>query len=564
MATTIKPVFYTCKETTDYLDHLEDDIRRDLGKDADLLLDYPGVYVHVWRSDTDVLTGRYSIYIGESNDIVGRTREHWYAARLPKAKRSKGNWQYHMVDDVDENGQKVVPTVYFFGHKLFQKSMTLDIENRMIDYCLAMETAHIYNGRTNPQGVYSGSEEIDNIFSMIWKILRKENSELFLSESSIQKSAIFKASPNHKLTQEQKDAKTAIIERTYDAIVNNKTGQLIFVEGEAGTGKTVLTSSAFYEIMDSDFLRDLNAKCFMLINHEEQKGVYENMARKLLNNDKIIQKPTSFLKSHSIFNQLNQSMEPDENNIADVVFIDEAHLLWNQSNQSYDKKFKYPQLEEIIRRARVTVIMYDDNQILHRGQIYEGDYMDRMRKLSKSQGPDPENGKSNYIVLSKQLRMNCSEETMKWVDTFTKGLSVSKLSLNSKCLDEMGYEIKVFDDPKTMHDEIIKKAAKEECQLSRVIATCDWKYINTEAPKDKRCWIIEIGNWSIPWHEEIFWRYLHSKKSKREIKRYKAMNWAEKDYSVNEAGSIFTIQGFDLAYAGVILGPSVKYDKKRT
>ena len=40
------------------------------------------------------------------------------------------------------------------------------------------------------------------------------------------------------------------------------------------------------------------------------------------------------------------------------------------------------------------------------------------------------------------------------------------------------------------------------------------------------------------------------------------MNWAEKDYSINEAGSIFTIQGFDLAYAGVILGPSVKYDKE--
>lgn len=29
---------------------------------------------------------------------------------------------------------------------------------------------------------------------------------------------------------------------------------------------------------------------------------------------------------------------------------------------------------------------------------------------------------------------------------------------------------------------------------------------------------------------------------------------------MDEVGSTFTIQGFDLAYAGVILGPSVRYD----
>jgi hypothetical protein len=47
----------------------------------------------------------------------------------------------------------------------------------------------------------------------------------------------------------------------------------------------------------------------------------------------------------------------------------------------------------------------------------------------------------------------------------------------------------------------------------------------------------------------------------RQKRRYDALDWAEKNYSINEAGSTFTIQGFDLAYAGVILGPSVRYDK---
>ena len=121
-------------------------------------------------------------------------------------------------------------------------------------------------------------------------------------------------------------------------------------------------------------------------------------------------------------------------------------MLWSQRNQNYDHKFKHPQLEEIVRRARVTVIMYDENQVLHKGQVCSHYYMDKMRDLAKSQGPDPKNGKTNYYVLKNQSRMTCSEDTMIWID---------------------------------------------------------------------------------------------------------------------EAGSTFTIQGFDLAYVGVIIGPSVKYDKEK-
>lgn len=36
--------------------------------------------------------------------------------------------------------------------------------------------------------------------------------------------------------------------------------------------------------------------------------------------------------------------------------------------------------------------------------------------------------------------------------------------------------------------------------------------------------------------------------------------WAEQKETINEVGSTFTIQGFDLNYAGVILGPSIKYE----
>lgn len=181
--------------------------------------------------------------------------------------------------NVDDKGKQVIPTVYFFGHKLFHKSLTLDIENKLIDFFLAMETAHTHNGRGNAQGYYFGDDSVDDIFSMIWRELRKDNPDLFLTEASIKKSAIYKASPNHRLTKDQKAAKQLIIDRTVDAILTGKTNQLIFVEGEAGTGKTVLTSSAFYGVIENELLQSLDLSCYMLMNHEEQRNVYKNMAR---------------------------------------------------------------------------------------------------------------------------------------------------------------------------------------------------------------------------------------------------------------------------------------------
>ena len=181
--TTINPVFYKTMETPGYIDVLANNIKKTVGKDADLLLDHPAIYVHVWQSKNDTLNNQFSIYIGETNDIVQRTTEHWSNAlvQIKKNLKGAGNWQRHMVEDKDINGKKVIPTVYFFGHKLFHKSLTLDIENRLIDFCYAMPTAHVYNGRTNPQGNYSGDDDLDDIFSMIWKILRKDNPDLFLS-----------------------------------------------------------------------------------------------------------------------------------------------------------------------------------------------------------------------------------------------------------------------------------------------------------------------------------------------------------------------------------------------
>ncbi len=107
-----------------------------------------------------------------------------------------------------------------------------------------------------------------------------------------------------------------------------------------------------------------------------------------------------------------------------------------------------------------------------------------------------------------------------------------------------------------MDEEICRLAQKEESSLSRLIATYDWEYNAKSKPKGRlsKYWEVFIGEWHKPWNRE-----LEAELSLQQKRHNKNLAWAEQEQTIKEVGSTFTIQGFDLNYAGVILGPSVKY-----
>lgn len=392
---------------------------------------------------------------------------------------------------------------------------------------------HVHNLRDNPQTSYYPMEELDEIFSRIWRGLRKENKELFPTESVIKDSAIYKASPLHKLTKKQEKARELIIQKVSDALENGEKKQLIFIDGEAGTGKTVLNSSTFYELYCQAEENNKEIKCHLLVNHDEQITVYEQIAEKLGLTEKygkVVSKPTTFINNHS------------EGDPVDVAFVDEAHLLLTQGKQSYQGE---NQLKDIIDRARVTVVMFDENQILTTEQFWESQILEKYRNQAKAT--------NNYIVLDKQLRMQADAATMDWIDSFTKKGQLKKLPNTFG-----GYSIKIFDNPELLDMEIQKRAKESDSALSRVIATYDWEYSSTRKPMVQdhlvKYWEVLIGKWHKPWNRE-----LESELTRKEKRDIKGLAWAEQPKTINEVGSTFTIQGFDLNYAGVILGPSVKY-----
>lgn len=511
------PVIYETDYSYEAVKSLEGGILQEVGPNAKYLLDYPTVYiVHDEKKSRE-----FSVYIGETSDIRQRTKQH-----LIEDPKKREDWESLANSDNSK--------MYIIGHDYFNKSLTLDIENKLMMYMSSIDSVQsVYNRRTNQQKEYYTVDKLDEIFSNIWRKLRKKNKTLFPVEKIIKDSALFKASPFHKLSDEQIQAKDKVILKIMEALTRNQSGELILVTGEAGSGKTVLMSSLFYELKqlaqeESENIVLQEANSYLLVNHEQQLKVYQQIANKLGITSKkvpnLVSKPTTFINNHT----------PEEK--ADVVIVDEAHLLWTQGKQSYRGK---NQLYDLMDRAKVVVAVFDINQVLTTEQYWEEEELLTLEHEA--------NLKGNFIHLENQMRINASQSTINWIRSM-----IDDRKINPILNDIKGYDLKIFNHPKELYEAIKEKAKDENSGISRIIATFDWEYVDKRKPENDDYWRVKIGDWSLPWNLQL-------PQMKEQKRKNRNLSWAEQEQTIYEVGSTFTIQGFDLNYAGVIIGPSVKY-----
>lgn len=119
--------------------------------DGKFLLRYPTVYIINDKKQEN----NFEVYVGETADIRNRTRQH-----LNADTKVKTFWE-----DFSESKNS---SMYVIGHELFNKSLTLDIENRLMQYLLSVDNiSRVHNSRTNQQNEYYTSEKLDEIFSDI-------------------------------------------------------------------------------------------------------------------------------------------------------------------------------------------------------------------------------------------------------------------------------------------------------------------------------------------------------------------------------------------------------------
>jgi hypothetical protein len=142
---------------------------------------------------------------------------------------------------------------------------------------------------------------------------------------------------------------------------------------------------------------------------------------------------------------------------------------------------------------------------------------------------------------------------MEWLDS-TLGYKDTgrKLTRNDK------FEFRVFDSPQKLYSALLKKEAKlkqkypEKNNFARLVAGYCWPWSknldkNGELVKD-----VKIGDFAMPWetHDKVT-------PPKGYVKWYE---WAFKSEGIKQVGCIYTAQGFEFEYIGVIIGKDPVYD----
>ncbi|MCY8957370.1 DUF2075 domain-containing protein, partial [Bacillus cereus] len=293
--------------------------------------------------------------------------------------------------------------VTMIKHEKFNQSATYNLETKLINYFLGDERFTLRSVCQTVSSVvhnyYEKSFYNDEVFEVNWKTLKDTeqivNKDLFLVENN----DIFKLSPFKQLTSEQfelyQDVVYELEKQFFKMNTQNKTEhKVIFIEGSAEVGKSVVLSSLYYKTLEMS--KDKNShlydtSSYILIKHNEALKTFHSIT----SNVKIIQK-NKILKPTSFINQMPLNTETTQ---ADIVFVDKAHLLLSSSD-SYNSYHGHNHLEDIIKRAKVTIIIFDSKQVTRNKAYWDARTLNAV--LSKY--------KSKRYKLSTQMRMHAGDE----------------------------------------------------------------------------------------------------------------------------------------------------------
>lgn len=130
--------------------------------------------------------------------------------------------------------------------------------------------------------------------------------------------------------------------------------------------------------------------------------------------------------------------------------------------------------------------------------------------------------------LKHQFRLSASTDLINWFNSFTEQKIIKPFPKNAI----ENYDFRIFNDAEEMRKEIVKR--NNEVGLSRILSTSGYP-----STLDGGKHYIREGHFKMPWDQY----------------NYTSTPWAEIPTTIDEVGSIYTCQGFDLNYAGIIIGP---------
>jgi DUF2075 family protein len=467
------------------------------------------------------------VYVGETLSAATRMRQHFASPE-----------------------KRHLTTARVIIDETFNKSVCLDLESYLIRMLAGDGAFGVLNRNDGiTESDYFDRSKYRERFQEVFEQL-KQDGVFTRTIPEIENSDLFKLSPYKSLTTDQAVAVEDILDGLFaDLAVGGRSTTV--VEGAPGTGKTVVAiylTKLLADIADSTDAEDFDSDALF-------SEFFTSGYRELLKDLRIgVVVPQQSLRAsiRKVFRKtpgLSEDMVMTAFDVGaattpfDLLIVDESHRLNQRANQpsaSQNKKFQEiterlfgtddkskTQLDWIKAQSRHQLFLLDGAQSVRPADLASETVRALLDKASEDH---------RYYRLTSQMRVRAGFDYVHFIRSiFSASPSVRPAGPPSE-VDLDQYELAMFDSVAAMREAIQSKDA--EVGLSRMISGFAWPWTSKT---DKLAYDIEIDG------EEFRWNSTQT-------------DWIASPKSVDEIGSIHTVQGYDLNYAGVIIGPDLGYD----
>lgn len=450
-------------------------------------------------------------YVGESTNALYRLKNH-----LQNRERTRLN------------------QVSIIGSDKFNKSATLDIESKLIQYISAEGTYTLQNGNFGLiNHNYYQQDLYKDLFRRIWDSLI-EKRLVSKSMEEIRNTELFKFSPYKSLNEDQYASVMQILE-----LLAGKGSNHIFISGSAGTGKTIVATylmkllTTRVDTMDIEELNEDEMKEISLILDIQRRfpGLKIGLVVAMTSLRESLQevfKHVPGLKSNMVMSPADVTKL---NGKYDLLIVDEAHRLrqyrnigWLGAFRSINQRLGFDdtgtELDWILAKSHNQIFFYDAAQSVKPSDVPTAHFQKILNKP-----------KTIRLELKSQMRVQGGNNYISFVDEL---LHVRRRSQARFSMPE--YELVLFDSLEHLYNRLMEQ--EDKYGLCRLVAGYAWPW---KSKTDKKAFDIEIEGLKFQWNTTD-------------------KDWVNSPTAYKEVGCIHTTQGYDLNYTGVIFGPEITYN----
>ncbi|HEY0935103.1 MAG TPA: DUF2075 domain-containing protein [Trebonia sp.] len=300
--------------------------------------------------------------------------------------------------------------------------------------------------------------------------------------------------------------------------------EVVIVTGGPGSGKSVIALSV---------LGELNRQGYSALHATGSQAFTQTMRQ-------VAGRGSTRVKN--LFKYFNNFTKSKKNDL-DVLICDEAHRIRETSSNRFTpaaQRTGRMQVDELIAAARVPVFLLDEHQVVRSGEIGT---VDAIRSHASSLGL-----RTHHISLDAQFRCGGSEKYERWVLRLL-GLEAGK---PETWTGDDHFQVTLAESPWELENVLRGKLA--EGYSARMSAGYCWPW-SDPGPGDRLVNDVHIGDWARPWNV----------KGDRSVgSAPPSALWATKEGGFEQVGCIYTAQGFEYDWSGVIIGPDLTVQDGRT